>query len=56
MHFCRPHKPHMDPAFTLNGAPISVAQDVKFLGLVFDSKLVLTPFESAEEKAQEKVP
>jgi len=43
MHFCRLRKPHPDPTLTLYGAAIPVVQEVKFLGLIFDSKLSFLP-------------
>ena len=33
MHFCRLHKLHQDPVLTLNGSPIPVAEETKFLGV-----------------------
>ena len=39
MYFCRLRKPHPDPMLTLYGAAILVVQEVKFLVLIFDSKL-----------------
>ena len=48
MHFCRlrngkPHQDPTDPTLTLYGAAIPVVQEVKFLGLIFDSKLSFLP-------------
>jgi len=35
MHFCRPRKLHPEPELLLNGTPIPVVKEVKFLGLIF---------------------
>jgi len=43
MHFCRLRKPHLDPTLILYGTAIPVVQEVKFLGLIFDSKLTFLP-------------
>jgi len=43
MHFCRLHKLHQDPVFTLNGSPIPVVEETKFLGIIFDRKLSFLP-------------
>ena len=43
MHFCHLRKPHPDPMLNLYGAAIPVVQEVKFLGLIFDSKLSFLP-------------
>ena len=43
MHFCRLHRVHDDPALTLNGSPIPVVEDTKFLGIIFDRKLSFLP-------------
>jgi len=37
MQFCRLVKQHLDPKLFLYGMPIPVVQEVKFLGLIFDS-------------------
>ncbi|GBL98168.1 hypothetical protein AVEN_268259-1 [Araneus ventricosus] len=39
MHFCRRRGLHLDPEFQLNGSPIPIVQETKFLGIVFDTKL-----------------
>jgi ribonuclease HI len=39
MHFCNKRRLHLDPELTINGSPIPVVQQTKFLGLIFDSKL-----------------
>ncbi|GBO43290.1 hypothetical protein AVEN_148250-1 [Araneus ventricosus] len=39
MHFCRRRGLHPDPEFQLNGSPIPIVQETKFLGIVFDTKL-----------------
>ena len=43
MHFCRLHKLHQDPVLTLNGSPIPVVEETKFLGIIFDRKLSFLP-------------
>jgi len=35
MHFCRLRKLHPEPELLLNGTPIPVVKEVKFLGLIF---------------------
>ena len=39
MHFCHLRKTH-DPVLTLDGTPIPVVEENKFLGVVFDGKLL----------------
>ena len=39
MHFCRLHKLQQDPVLTLNGSPIPVVEETKFLGIIFHRKL-----------------
>ncbi|GBL82825.1 hypothetical protein AVEN_106351-1 [Araneus ventricosus] len=39
MHFCRRRGLHPDPEFQLNGSTIPIAQETKFLGIIFDTKL-----------------
>ncbi len=41
--FRRPHSRPSDPHLTLNGSPIPVSTEVKFLGILFDSKLTFSP-------------
>ena len=43
VHFCRLRKTHPDPVLILNGTPISVTEQAKFLGLIFDKKLTFLP-------------
>ena len=43
IHFCRLHKTHQDPTLTLNGSPIPVVEETKFLGIIFDRKLSFIP-------------
>ena len=43
MHFYRLRTPHLDPKLILYGTAIPVVQEVKFLGLIFDSKLTFLP-------------
>ena len=42
-HFCPLHKTHQDPILTLNGSPIPVVEETKFLGIIFDHKLSFIP-------------
>ncbi|GBN20509.1 RNA-directed DNA polymerase from mobile element jockey, partial [Araneus ventricosus] len=39
VHFCRRRGLHPDPDFQLNGSPILIVQETKFLGIIFDTKL-----------------
>jgi hypothetical protein len=39
VHFCNQRRLHDDPILTLNGVPIPVVEEAKFLGLIFDRKL-----------------
>jgi ribonuclease HI len=39
MHFCNQRKLHLDPELKINGTPIPIVQQTKYLGLIFDSKL-----------------
>ena len=39
IHFCRLHKSHPEPQLFLNGNPVPVVEEVKFLGIIFDRKL-----------------
>jgi len=48
MHFCRLCKPHVDPLLTLNGTPIPVVEETKFLGIIFDRKLFHSSHTSSE--------
>jgi len=43
MHFCRLRNAHPNPEFTLNGTLIPVAEQTKFLGVIFDNKLTFLP-------------
>jgi len=43
LHFCRLRKLHPDPHLSLNGSPIPVVEEVKFLGVIFDKKLSFLP-------------
>ena len=36
MHFCQLRKAHNDPVLTLDGQPIPVVEESKFLGVIFD--------------------
>ena len=39
MHFCQLRKAHNDPVLTLDGQPIPMVEETKFLGVIFDKKL-----------------
>ena len=39
MHFCHLRKAHNGPVLTLDGKPIPVVEENKFLGVIFDRKL-----------------
>ncbi|KAG5879592.1 hypothetical protein JTB14_005036 [Gonioctena quinquepunctata] len=39
VHFCRLRRPHYDPRLTLGDTVIECKESIKFLGLIFDSKL-----------------
>jgi len=41
LHFCHLRKLHPDPELFLNGSPIPVVEEVKFLGVIFDKKNTL---------------
>jgi len=43
MHFCRLRKLHPEPELLLNGTPVPVVEEVKFLGLISDRKLSFLP-------------
>jgi len=45
IHFCKlgVHKLHPDPILLLNGTPIPVVEETKFLGVIFDRKLSFIP-------------
>ena len=43
MHFCHLRKDHNDPILTLDGTPIPVVEENKFLGVIFDRKLSFIP-------------
>ncbi|HIP82064.1 MAG TPA: reverse transcriptase-like protein, partial [Desulfocapsa sulfexigens] len=43
IHFCNMRKVHLDPELFLNKTPIKVVKEVKFLGLLLDSKLSFIP-------------
>ena len=43
MHFCQLKKAHDDPVLTLDGEPIPVVEETKFLGVIFDKKLTFIP-------------
>ena len=41
--FCKLRKPHPEPTLLLNGTPVPVVEETKFLGVVFDRKLSFIP-------------
>ena len=43
MHFCHLRTLHPDPLLTLDGDPIKVVKETRFLGLVFDTMLSFLP-------------
>ena len=43
MHFCQLRKAHDDPVLTLDGTPIPVVEETKFLGVIFVKNLRLYP-------------
>ena len=43
MHFCQLRKAHDDPVLTLDGTPIPVVEETKYLGVIFDKNLRLYP-------------
>ena len=43
MHFCQLRTLHPDPSLTMDGDPIKVVKEMRFLGLVFDTKLSFLP-------------
>ena len=43
VHFCQKRGDHLDPQLHLDGSPIPVVAEVKFLGVIFDKKLSFLP-------------
>jgi len=43
MHFCRLRNAHPNPEIKLNGTPIPVVDQTKFLGFILDNKLTFLP-------------
>ena len=43
MRFCQLRKAHDDPVLTLDGTPIPVVEETKFLGVIFDKILTFIP-------------
>ena len=43
MHFCQQRKMHNDPQLFLDGTPLPVVQEFKYLGVIFDNKLSFIP-------------
>ena len=50
MHFCHLRKAHNDPILTLDGSPIPVVEENKFLGVIFDRKLVYSSHQTTKSK------
>jgi len=42
LHFCRLRKLYPDPQLFLYGSPIPVVEEVKFLGIIFDKKTLIS--------------
>ena len=40
VHFCQIRQLHLDPHLTIYGSPIPVVSEAKFLGLLFDNKII----------------
>ena len=56
MHICHLRKTHNDPVLTLDGIPIPVVEEKKFLGIVFDRKLAFIPhIKQLKAKCQKRV-
>ncbi|GFW39041.1 putative RNA-directed DNA polymerase from transposon X-element [Trichonephila clavipes] len=43
VHFCRKHNLHSDPSIHIGNIQIHVVSEVRFLGVIFDSKLTFLP-------------
>jgi len=43
MHFCQLRRHHDEPHLTLDGTPIPVVEETKFLGIIFDRRLTFIP-------------
>jgi len=43
IHFCKLRKPHPQPTLLLNGTPVPVVEETKFLGVIFDRNLSFIP-------------
>jgi len=43
IHLCKLRKPHPEPTLLLNGTPVPVVEETKFLGVIFDRKLSFIP-------------
>ena len=42
-NFCQLHRVHAVPKLTLEGDPMKVVEETKFLGLIFNTKLSFMP-------------
>ncbi|GBN45610.1 RNA-directed DNA polymerase from mobile element jockey [Araneus ventricosus] len=54
VHFCRKRNLHLDPELQLNGVSIPFLKEIRFLGVVFDSKLSFLPHVMQLRKKCEK--
>ena len=43
MHICQKNVLHLDPQLYLDKSPISLVEETKFLGVIFDSRLSFVP-------------
>lgn len=43
VHFCQQQKLHLDPSLKLDNTEIPIAEEHKFLGIIFDKKLTYIP-------------
>ena len=43
MHFCQLRKAHDDPVLNLDGRPIPMVEETRFLRVIFDKKLTFIP-------------
>jgi len=43
LHFCKLRRHHPEPTLLLNGTPVPVVEETKFLGVIFDRKLSFMP-------------
>ena len=50
VHFCQQRKIHNDPVLYIYGSQIPVVAESKFLGVIFDKKLLHTPYKILESE------